>query len=108
MSSLRLNQEEKSVGAGVQNSEFILICIIQTLQTKHTLDLLDDSDSYGVDVIRSHLTRNIANTFKEVREELIMAMDDLIPARREDSTWRCPMKRGYISRNRKSGSRSPF
>ena len=44
------------------------------------------SDSYHVDVIRSKLTRNMAVTFNEVREELILAMDDLIPTR-EDSTW---------------------
>jgi hypothetical protein len=42
-------------------------------------------DLYHVDVIRSKLTRNIAATFKEVCEELVMAMDDFIPTR-EDST----------------------
>jgi hypothetical protein len=43
-------------------------------------------DEYHTDVIRSKLTRNIAATFNVVREELIMAMDDLIPTH-EDSTW---------------------
>ena len=65
--------------------ELILIWIIQLLQSKYTLDLLNEEDEYHTDIIRSQLTRNIANTFKEVREELIMGMDDLIPAR-EDST----------------------
>jgi hypothetical protein len=37
------------------------------------------SDSLQTDIIRSKLTWNIAVTFKEVREELIMAMDDFIP-----------------------------
>ena len=37
------------------------------------------NDSFHTDVIRSKLTRNIAATFKEVREELIMAMDEFIP-----------------------------
>ena len=43
------------------------------------------NDEYHTDVIRSKLTRNIATTFNEVREEFIMAMDDLIPTH-EDST----------------------
>ena len=40
---------------------------------------------FHADVIRSKLTRNTTVTFKEVREELVMAMDDLIPTS-EDST----------------------
>jgi hypothetical protein len=44
------------------------------------------NDSFHTDVIRSKLTRNIAVTFKEVREELIMAIDDFIPMR-GDGTW---------------------
>jgi cytochrome P450 len=52
---------------------------IEFLQPEYTLDLLDMSDEYHTDIIRSKLTRNIAATFNEVREELIMAMDDLIP-----------------------------
>ena len=99
MSCLRVNQEKKSVGASVQNDELILMWIIQLIQSEYTVGLLDENDQYTTDIIRSQLTRNIANTFKEVREELIMAMDDLIPAR-EDSTWRCPRRIGYISHNR--------
>ena len=56
------------------------------VQAEYTLDLLVDEDEYHTDVIRSQLTRNIGNTFKEFREELIMAMDDLIPIR-EDGAW---------------------
>ena len=37
------------------------------------------NDTFHTDVIRSRLTRNIAVTFKEVREELVMAMDDFMP-----------------------------
>ena len=37
------------------------------------------NDTFHIDVIRSKLTRNIAATFKDVREELVMAMDDFIP-----------------------------
>jgi hypothetical protein len=56
------------------------------VQAEYTLDLLVDEDEYHTDVIRPQLTRNIGNTFKEFREELIMAMDDLIPIR-EDGAW---------------------
>jgi len=43
-------------------------------------------DDYHVDVIRSKLTRNIAATFKEVREELINTLEELIPTG-DDSKW---------------------
>jgi hypothetical protein len=36
------------------------------------------NDEYHKDVIRSKLTRNIAVTFKEVREELVSALDDFL------------------------------
>ena len=45
---------------------------------------MDPKDEYHTDIIRAKLTRDVAGTFKEVREELVMAMDDLIPTR-EDS-----------------------
>jgi hypothetical protein len=51
----------------------------QLVQTDYTLDLLNKSDSYHTDIIRSKLTRNIAVTFKEVRDEFIHALEDLIP-----------------------------
>jgi len=43
-------------------------------------------DNYHMDVIRTKLTRNIAVIFKEVREELILALKDLIRTD-EDSKW---------------------
>ena len=46
----------------------------------YTLDMLNTDDLYHVDIIRTRLTRNIAVTFKEVREEVIHALKDLIPA----------------------------
>jgi hypothetical protein len=45
----------------------------------YTLDMLHKDDRYHVGVIRTRLTRNIAVTFKEVREEVIHALKDLIP-----------------------------
>ncbi|KAF8467566.1 cytochrome P450 [Russula ochroleuca] len=51
----------------------------ELLQPEYTLDFLNQNDLFHNDVIRSKLTRNIAVTFKEVRDELVMAMDDFIP-----------------------------
>ncbi len=58
----------------------------QSLEIDYTLDLLNKDDIYHAEVIRSKLTRNIAVTFKEVREELINALEDSIPTD-EDSKW---------------------
>ena len=107
MSCPQGNQRKKSVGSSVPNGELILIWIIQMLQSEYTLDLLNKNDEYHTDVMRSQLTRNIANTFKDVREELIMAMDDLIPTR-DDGAWQCPRGRGYLSHSMQSGSKFPF
>jgi len=54
--------------------------LLQFIQPEHTLSVLNMDDDYQTEVVRSKLTRNIAVTFKEVREELISTMDDLIPA----------------------------
>jgi hypothetical protein len=60
-----------------------VLSVIETMnefiQPEYTLDFLDNDDQYHTEIIRSKLTRNIAATFNEVREEIIMAMDDLIP-----------------------------
>ena len=58
----------------------------QSLEIDYTLDLLNKDDIYHAEVIRSKLTRNLAVTFKEVREELINALEDSIPTD-EDSKW---------------------
>lgn len=72
------------------------------MQPEYTLDLLNANDGYHIDVIRSKLTRNIDSTFKEVREELIVAMGDLIPTH-EHSTWQSRRQRGYSSYSMQSG-----
>ncbi|KAI0000302.1 cytochrome P450 [Russula vinacea] len=56
----------------------------ELVQPEYTIDLLNQNDMFHTDVVRSKLTRNIAGTFKEVREELIMAMDDFIPMRGDE------------------------
>ena len=92
MSCLCLNQWTKYVV--LQIGMFILIGIIQFIQAEYTLDLLNPKDRYTADVIRSKLTRDIAGTFQEVRDELVVAMDDMIPAR-EHGTQQIPTQKGY-------------
>ncbi|KAI0292784.1 cytochrome P450 [Russula brevipes] len=60
------------------------------IQPEYTMDPLDLNDVYHVDVIRSKLTRNIAVTFKEIREELVNALDDCIPTH-EDKWVKVPI-----------------
>jgi hypothetical protein len=64
----------------VQSGELMLMGIMKLLQSEYTIGLLNSKDSYSTDLIRSKFTRDIASTFNDIREELIMAMDDLIPA----------------------------
>ena len=53
------------------------------------LGILNMNDSFHSGVIRSKVTRNKAAILYEVHEELIMAMDDSIPTRK-NSTWQIP------------------
>ena len=71
------------------------------MQPEYTFDFLN-ADDYHTDVIRSKLTRNIDSTFKDVREELVLAVGDLIPTH-DHSTWKSPWKRGYSSYSVQSG-----
>ncbi|KAH9072829.1 cytochrome P450 [Lactarius deliciosus] len=57
---------------------------IEFLQAEYTLDLLDMNTDYHTDVIRAKLTRNIAATFKDVRDELIRSLDASIPVHGDD------------------------
>lgn len=43
------------------------------------MDLLDVHDDYHLDLLRSTLTRNIADSFNEFRDELIKSLDASIP-----------------------------
>ena len=72
------------------------------MQLEYTVDLLNGNDYYHTDIIRSKLTRNIDGGFKEVREELVMAMGDLIPTH-EHGKWQSPRQRGYSSYSMQSG-----
>jgi hypothetical protein len=87
MSCLRMNQQSRYVCMHWHLRQPILIWVTQFLQPEYTLDLLNMHDEYHTDIIRSNLTRNIAATFNEVREELIMAMDDLTSTHEDSSTW---------------------
>jgi len=57
---------------------------IEFLQPEYTLDLLDLDNDYHTGIIRSKLTRNIADTFKDVRDELIRSLDASIPVHGDD------------------------
>jgi hypothetical protein len=52
--------------------------------------------------MRSKLTRDVAATFKDVREEFVMAMHDLIPTR-DDGTWKFSGRKSYDSHSMQSG-----
>ncbi|KAN0130729.1 Cytochrome P450 [Lactarius tabidus] len=54
------------------------------LQVKYTMDPLELDNVYHVDIIRTKLTRNIADTFKEVRDELVRSLDASIPMHGND------------------------
>lgn len=43
------------------------------------MDLLDVHDDYHLDLLRSTLTRNIADSFKGFRDELIKSLEASIP-----------------------------
>ena len=72
------------------------ITYFQSIQPEYTLRVLNLDDDYQTEVVRSKLTRNIAVTFKEVREELINTMDDLIPAGK-DSMWQSYWQRLFFT-----------
>ncbi|KAN0118636.1 hypothetical protein V8E52_005059 [Russula decolorans] len=57
--------------------------VLSTEPSSEELGILNMNDSFHSDVIRSKLTRNNAAILNEVREELIMAMDDSIPTRKD-------------------------
>ncbi len=59
----------------------MLMWIMKLLQSDYTLALLNPKDSYSTDLVRSKFApRDISSNFKIACEELIMAMNDLIPA----------------------------
>lgn len=43
------------------------------------MELLDWDDVYHVDIVRTKLTRNIADTFNAVRDELVRSLEASIP-----------------------------
>ena len=58
----------------------------QLFQSKHTMDMLDPSNHYHTDVVRMKLTRNIADIFKDVHDELVMSLEASIPVH-GDGVW---------------------
>jgi cytochrome P450 len=54
------------------------------IQTQYTMEKLDLDNSYHVDIIRTKLTRNIGDTFKEVYDELVRSLEASIPVHGDD------------------------
>ena len=66
------------------------------------------NDGYHMDVVRTKLTRNIVNTFKDVRDELLTAFDASIPVS-GDGAWRFFSERCTLSScGMQIGSRFPL
>jgi len=57
---------------------------IEFIEPEYTLDLLEMDNDYHMGVIRSRLTKNIADTFEEVRDELLKSLDASIPVHGDD------------------------
>ncbi|KAI0245478.1 cytochrome P450 [Lactifluus subvellereus] len=56
----------------------------ELFQMDYTFSLLNMEDTYHRSVFRSRLTRNIATTFDQVRDELAAALGDCIPTASEE------------------------
>ncbi len=82
--SMKASLTEVSMLPGMFDSYSSRSC--QFLQPEYTLDLLDRDNNYHTGIIRSKLTRNIAVTFKEVRDELVRSLDASIPVH-GDGAW---------------------
>ena len=96
MSCLRLSQPTKYVQLEYNTEHSYSLRNFQSLQLEYTLGISDPFDEYITSFVRSKLARNIAVIFKDVREELVMGMNDLVPIH-EDSTWQSFEQRGYSS-----------
>jgi hypothetical protein len=66
------------------------------------------NDEYHKDVIRSKLTRNIAVTFKEVREELVSALDDFLPTSEDSMCQSLELKKSITHKECRVGQESCF
>ncbi|KAA1468096.1 cytochrome P450 [Dentipellis sp. KUC8613] len=55
--------------------------VSRSLQVDYTLGNAVNNNPYHISIIRSQLTRNLASIFPDVREELVAAFDDAIPAK---------------------------
>ena len=79
MSYLRVKHLLRYVSVHI--GKLILMVVTKTLQTEYTLTMLDQKDGYSTDIVRTKLTRDIAGITKEIHDELIMAVDELIPVK---------------------------
>jgi len=56
--------EARNEVRSVQNGEFILMRVVQSLQAKYTLDILNPKDGYLAEVFRSRFTRDVCKYFR--------------------------------------------
>jgi hypothetical protein len=52
---------------------------LKTLATDWTLGPGIGTDPYHIPIIRSQLTRNLGNFFSDLRDELVLAFEEIIP-----------------------------
>ena len=64
-----------------QPSTFLKSSNLQFYQWDHTIGPEVTMNPYHINIVRGPLTRNIAAQFDDLREEMIHALDDLIPCR---------------------------
>ncbi|KAI5118158.1 hypothetical protein M0805_005780 [Coniferiporia weirii] len=55
-----------------------------TLAVKHTLGELVAKNQYHIPIVRSQLTRNIGTLFDEIKDEVVCAFEDSIPAKGDE------------------------
>ena len=57
--------------------------ILQTIQTDYTLGRRVRVDHYHVPIVRTPLTRNIAIRFSDIKDEIVTAFSELVPAKED-------------------------
>ncbi|KAE9393366.1 cytochrome P450 [Gymnopus androsaceus JB14] len=72
----------------------------ESMQSDYTLGAAPAQDPYHIAVVRTPLTRNLGARFDDIREEIVLAMQDQIPAKgvdHYDSPILCPIIFGEAS-----------
>ncbi len=62
---------------------------VQFLQTAYTMDFREKHSNYHSDVIRSKLIRMVPTIFQDIHDELVLALNDIIPTVSEGMSQVC-------------------